>query len=53
MQASYRQKYKFSSLPEAVCCLQTCNGRFVMTLIWCSSVLAEMLAQECYNKFSA
>ena len=28
-----------SLLPEAVCCcLQTCNGRFVMRVIWCTSV---------------
>ena len=40
MQASYRQKCKFtSSLPEAVCCcLQTYNRRFVMRVIWCTSV---------------
>ena len=54
MQASYRQKCKFTSLlPEAVCCcLQTCNRRFVMRVIWCTSVpflFAEKLAQECYK----
>ena len=40
MQASYRQKCKFTSLlPEAVCCcLQTCNRRFVMRVIRCTSV---------------
>ena len=40
MQASYRQKCKFTSLlPEAVCCcLQTCNRRFVVRVIWCTSV---------------
>ena len=57
MQAGYRQKCKFTSLlPEAFCCcLQTCNRRFVMRVIWCTGVpvyqfvFAEKLAQECYN----
>ena len=46
MQASYRQKCKFTSLlPEAVCCcLQTCNCRFVMRLILYQVLFAEKLA---------
>ena len=51
MQASYRQKCKFTSLlPEAVCCcLQTCNRRFVMRVYIpvYQVIFAEKLAQEC------
>ena len=40
MQASYRQKCKFTSLLAGAicCCLQTCNRCFVMRVIWCTSV---------------
>ena len=46
MQASYKQKCKFTSLlPEAVCCgLQTCNRRFIMRVVWC--VYQVLLAEK-------
>ena len=48
MQASYRQKCKFTTLlPEAVCCcLQTCNRRFVMRVIYFIARKVEKLHKQ-------